>query len=206
MKRPTIPAPETQALAVMGMLHDGGDTVLLLGPKEPGFWAHFTAQPEYADGAPDPLDRWSKRAIGALASAWGGVAVFPSDGPPYTPFQDWALRSGRAFVSPVGMLVHDCAGLMVSFRGAVRLPGHLPLPAPAANPCLTCEGQPCRTACPVGALSHAGYDVPACRAFLATEPGQDCMSRGCAARRACPISQDYGRVAEQSAFHMRAFH
>ncbi|MEZ5714348.1 MAG: hypothetical protein R3D85_03730 [Paracoccaceae bacterium] len=77
------------ALAVMGLSHDGGDTVVLLGPAEPGFWAHFTAQPEYDDGAPDPMDRWSKRAIGALARAWGGVAVFPSDGPPYPPFQAW---------------------------------------------------------------------------------------------------------------------
>lgn len=200
------PDPETHALAIMGMLHDGADTVLLLGPHEPGFWAHFTAQPEYADEAPDPLDRWSKRAIGALASAWGGMAVFPSDGPPYPPFQDWALRSGRAFISPVGMLVHDHAGLMISFRGAVRINGHLPLPAPAANPCLTCKDQPCRSACPVSALSPTGYDVPACRAFLSSDPGQDCMSRGCAARRACPVSQSYGRLDAQSAFHMRAFH
>ncbi len=203
---PLDPAPETHALAIMGALHDGADTVLLLGPDGPGFWAHFTAQPEYGDGAPDPLDRWSKRVVGALATAWGGVAVFPSDGPPYPPFQDWALRSRRAFVSPVGMLVHERAGLMISFRGAVRIHGLLPLPAAAANPCLGCEGQPCRSACPVDALSPTGYDVPACRAFLSSEPGQDCMARGCAARRACPISQDYGRLAEQSAFHMRAFH
>ncbi|WP_372612394.1 ferredoxin [Aquicoccus sp.] len=203
---PLDPAPETRALAIMGALHDGADTVLLLGPHEPGFWAHFTAQPEYADGAPDPLDRWSKRAIGALAAAWGGVAVFPSDGPPYPPFLDWALRSARAFVSPVGMLVHESAGLMISFRGAVRLPGHLALPAPGVNPCLNCKDQPCRTACPVGALSPAGYDVPTCRTFLDSAPGQDCMERGCAARRACPVSQDYGRLDAQSAFHMRAFH
>ncbi|KPP86125.1 MAG: hypothetical protein HLUCCO07_04805 [Rhodobacteraceae bacterium HLUCCO07] len=203
---PLDPAPETRALEIMGVLHDGADTVLLLGPREPGFWAHFTDQPEYADGAPDPLDRWSKRAIGARAAAWGGVAVFPSDGPPYPPFQDWAQRSGRAFVSPVGMLVHESAGLMISFRGAVRLPGHLALPARGVNPCLNCKDQPCRTACPVGALSPAGYDVPTCRTFLDSAPGQDCMERGCAARRACPVNQDYGRLDAQSAFHMRAFH
>ena len=45
------PDPETHALAIMGMLHDGADTVLLLGPHEPGFWAHFTAQPMVAEGS-----------------------------------------------------------------------------------------------------------------------------------------------------------
>ena len=199
-----IPAPETQALAIMGGLHDGPDTILLLGPHEPGFWAHFTAQPEYRDGLPDPLDRWSKRAIAALADEWGGAAIFPSDGPPWPPFQGWALRSGRSFTSPVGMLVHANAGLMLSFRGAVRLHGHRALTAPAANPCDTCA-RPCLDACPTGALTATGYDVASCRAFLHMPDGRDCMTHGCAVRRACPLSQSYGRLAEQSAFHMRAF-
>lgn len=194
------------ALAVMGMTHDGGDsTVLLLGPAEPGFWAHFTAQPEYGDSAPDPMDRWSKRVIGALARDWGGVATFPSDGPPYPPFQDWALKSGQAFASPVGMLVHTTAGLMISFRGAVRLPGRIPLPAPRPNPCDSCAERPCLSACPIGALGPQGYDVAACRAYLSTPAGRDCMESGCLARRACPVSQSHGRLAAQSAFHMRAF-
>lgn len=199
------PAPETHALALFGALHDGPGTVLLLGPDEPGFWAHFTAQPEYADGLPDPLDRWSKRVITALAKAWGGTAIFPSDGPPYPAFQDWALRSGQAFASPVGMLVHARAGLMVSYRGAIRLPGHRALPAPAPNPCDNCAAKPCRSACPVDALSPDGYGVSACRAHIAAPAGADCLSQGCLARRACPVSQNYGRLPEQSAFHMKAF-
>ena len=199
------PAPESHALTVLGALHETGETILLLGPSQPGFWAHFTAQPEYSDGAPDPLDRWSKRAIGALATAWQGRAVFPSDGPPYPPFLDWALRSGQAFASPVGMLVHARAGLWVSFRGAVRLHGEYPLPAPAPNPCTTCATRPCLSACPVNALSAQTYDVPSCKSHIASPDGLACLSQGCVARRACPISQTYGRVAEQSAFHMRAF-
>ncbi len=199
------PAPETHALEILGALHEGGTTVLLLGPHEPGFWAHFMAQPEYNDGMPDPLDRWSKRAIGALATDWGGTAIFPSDGPPYPPFQEWARHSGQAFTSPVGMLVHARAGLMVSFRGAVRLPGEHPLPPPAPNPCDTCAAQPCLAACPVGALDRQGYDVPLCKSHIAAPAGRDCLNQGCAVRLACPISQTYGRVAAQSAFHMRAF-
>lgn len=200
------PAPETAQLEVFGMLHDNGDTVILLGPHEPGFWAVFSNSAEYLDGAPDPLDRWSKRVIGALATAWGGVALFPSDGPPYPPFLAWAVASGRAWSSPLGMLVHDRAGLMVSYRGVVRVPGLLPLPATSQNPCDSCTDRPCRSACPVDALSSNGYDTEKCHTYLRTDPGRDCLTQGCAARRACPLSASYGRLPQQSAFHMKAFH
>ena len=199
------PRPEDHALCVMGGIHEAGQTIFLLGPKEPGFWDHFTQQPEFKDGLPDPMDRWSKRVIGALATQWGGTAKFPSDGPPYPPFQDWAQRSERAWVSPVGMLVHADAGLMISYRGAIQLNGHHPLPGSAQNPCETCELKPCLNTCPVGALGAQGYDVETCRGFINSEPGQDCMNKGCAVRRSCPVSQNYGRKPEQSAFHMKAF-
>lgn len=182
-------------------------TLLLLGPLEPGFWPHVTAQPEFADARPDPLDRWSQRVIGAVAREFGGTALFPFTGPPYHPFQRWALRSGRAWISPVGLLVHESAGLMLSYRGALALPQRLALGrAPDEPPCSACMERPCLSACPVGALSGTGYDVPACHRFLDTPAGVDCMERGCAVRRACPVSADYGRREDQSAWHMRRFH
>lgn len=198
------PEPATERLALLGVARDGGDSLLLLGPGA-GFWPLFTASPEYADGAPDPLDRWSKRVIGGLAAAWGGTAVFPSDGPPYPPFITWALATGRIFASPVGLLCHDTQGLWCSFRGAVRLPG-APAPEPAPSPCDACAGQPCRTACPAGALTETGYDVAACHTWLDTPAGADCLDRGCAVRRACPAGANFDRSEDQSAFHMRAFH
>jgi hypothetical protein len=197
----------TQQLELIGVAPDieTGGSVLLLAPREPGFWPAFTASPEYADGAPDPLDRWSKRVIGALAEAWDGGAVFPSDGPPYPPFISWALQTGRVWMSPVGLLVHDRLGLWLSFRGAVRLAE--PVAATAGqNPCKTCPGQPCRSACPVSALSPEGYDVAACHGFLDTAAGTRCMAAGCGVRRACPVGQAWGRTEAQSQFHMKAFH
>lgn len=188
-------------------LPDDFRTLILLGPEEPGFWPHLSAQPEWQDGGPDPIDRWSRRVIGGIACDLGGKAHFPFGGPPYRPFYQWALRSGRAWASPVTLLVHDRAGLMVSYRGAIALRDRLDLPArPAASPCESCAAQPCRTACPPGALGTAGYDVPACHGFLDTPPGADCLSSGCAVRRACPLSQAYGRLPQQSAYHMRLFH
>lgn len=199
-------AARARQLEVFGALHEGGETVLLLGPHEPGFWAAFSTSAEYLDGGPDPLDRWSKRMIGGLAEAWGGTAVFPSDGPPYPPFFRWAQDSGRAWPSPVALLVHDRAGLWASFRGALRLAGLMDLPETGESPCATCVDQPCRSACPVAALSPERYDTATCHGFLETAPGKDCMTQGCAARRACPVSASYGRLPEQSHFHMKAFH
>ena len=190
-------------LEVLGTVPDGGDRVYLLGPGV-GFWAAFTASSEYADGAVDPLDRWSKRVIGELATAWGGVSVFPSDGPPYAPFLEWAKRAGNAWVSPAGLMVHARAGLWLSFRGAVRVAGDTHAQT-SPNPCKTCADQPCLSACPVGAMAGGAYDVPKCHEWL-DGPEGDCMARGCAVRRACPVSQSYGRMDAQSEFHMKAFH
>jgi len=197
-------------LAALGALHLAPDEVpghaslVLLGPGGPGFWPHVTASPEFADGAPDPLDRWSRRVIGALARDLGAQALFPFGGPPWPPFTAWARRSGRAWPSPVGLLVHDTQGLMLSYRGALALPHRLALPPAAARPCDSCADRPCVTACPAGALVPDGYDVPACKSDL-DRPGNDCMARGCAVRRACPVSGGAGRSDSQSAFHMGYF-
>ena len=213
------PRPDlTEALAahhltVLGGFHpDDGDatppgtqTLLLLGPAEPGFWPHLTAQPEWQDGQPDPVDRWSRRVIGRIACDLGAKALFPFGGPPYHPFYRCALKSGRIWDSPVRLLVSADQGLMVSFRGALALKDRVSLPAATARPCDACA-QPCLTACPASALTGAGYDVPACHAFLDTSAGEPCLDTGCATRRACPVSQGYARLAEQSAYHMRRFH
>lgn len=187
-------------------LPKGTRTLLLVGPKEPGFWPLFTASAEWRDGQPDPMDRWSRRVIGRIACDLGAKALFPFGGPPYHPFYQWALRSGRCWDSPVRLLVHDTAGLFVSFRGALALKEPLTLPSPVARPCDSCADRPCLTACPAAALTGAGYDVPACHAFLDTDAGQGCMTQGCAVRRACPVSRAYARMPEQSAYHMQQFH
>ncbi len=206
---------EARHLRVLGGFHanqsddlpDGYETILMIGPGEPGFWPEFTASPEYSDGEPDPVDRWSKRVLGGWAEQIGATAIYPSDGPPYAPFIAWAKATGRTHNSPAGILVQDQAGLMVSFRGALAIVGRIALPPAPPSPCESCIDRPCLTACPVGALAEGqDYDAPRCKAHLDTPEGQDCMTRGCAVRRACPVSQSYGRQEAQSAFHMRSFH
>lgn len=172
----------------------------------PGFWQHLTQQPEWRDGRPDPLDRWSRRVIGRIACDLRAKALFPFGGPPWRPFYRWALRSGHAWESPVRFLVHDRAGLWTSYRGALALRQQLDLPPASTAPCATCATQPCLTACPAGALTAAGYDLPRCHDWLDQPQGCDCLTRGCLVRRACPLSQNYGRLDAQSAYHMSQFH
>lgn len=182
-------------------------TLVLLGPREPGFWAFLKTQPEWQDGQPDPVDRWSARVLREIATPLDARVYLPFGGPPWHPFYRWALRSGRAWASPVQLLVHDRAGLMVSYRGALGLRERLDVRPPArSRPCDACEDKPCLTACPAGALSDRGYDLPRCHAFLDRPEGESCMGLGCAVRRACPLSVAYGRLPEQSAYHMRLFH
>ena len=185
---------------------EGTQTLVLVGPGT-DYWPHFTASPEWQDGTPDPVDRWSSRVLAHLAEDLSATAFLPFGGPPYVPFLSWAIKTGRCWSSPVGMLVHDTTGLFVSFRGALALPEHLDLPPPPlAPPCETCPDQPCRTTCPVSALGANGYDTDACHGYLETKAGADCLTNGCAARLACPVSAGANRQPEQSAHHMRYFH
>ena len=183
-------------------LPPGTRSLILLGPRQPGFWAAVQAAPEW--GASDPVDRWSRRVVGGLACDLRAKALFPFGGPPYQPFQSWALRTGAVWESPVRLLVHAEQGLMVSFRGALALKEVVEVPV-GVRPCDACA-KPCLTACPVGALGAAGYDVPRCHGFLDQPEGADCMAGGCVVRATCPVSLGHARMPEQSAYHMRQFH
>jgi hypothetical protein len=55
-----------------------------------------------------------------------------------------------------------------------------------------------------GAALDRPYDYAACRQYL--EAGEaDCLTRACAARRACPIGRETRYSEQQATFHIRAF-
>lgn len=200
-------------LVVVGAFHpEPGDgapsdvaTLALVGAAGPAMWRAFTAAPEHGDGVPDPLDRWSRRVIGEVAGAFGAEALFPFGGPPYQPFLRWAERGEGARPSPLGMQVSAARGLWVSYRGALAFSGRLEIAAPdRTDPCAGCPA-PCLRACPVGAFSGEGYDVPRCVAHLKSPAGAPCLGGGCLARRACPIARGAMPPAAQRGFHMAAF-
>ena len=209
-------AAHAAGLQIYGALHPemrpvkalSHGTLILLGCGAE-FWPIFTRSPEYLEAGPDPVDHWSARVVGALAATLGATAYFPFGGPPYVPFVDWALASGRAFTSPSQMMVHDEVGMLISYRGALHFDQNFDIPPPplAHSPCATCTTQPCLNTCPAAALVKGGpYELTACHHHLDPPAGVACMTQGCLARCACPLSQGAGRRIEQTAHHMRYFH
>ena len=206
-------------LAVRGAFHPEPDefapnlppdwvarTLLLLGFTGSRQWSTFAASVEAHDGRPDPLDRWSRRVIGALAHRFAAFDFYPS-GTPRWPFQRLAQRCEAVRPSPIGLLMHPRWGLWHAYRGGLILDCRIELPtrSVAEHPCDTCLARPCLTACPVAAFNDGGFDVEACTNHVASTAGVECRERGCRARRACPVGAEFAYVDEQARFHMNAF-
>lgn len=188
--------------------------VWMVGVVGSELWPSFVASGYLQDGRPHPLDRWSLALGNELAQQWGGRALFPFDGPPYHPFQQWAARAEPLQTSPVMLRLHPQYGLWHAYRFALALPEvavqDLPMHSQVALPaapdlCLSCDGQPCLKACPVQAFTGTSYRVEVCAAHLHSPQGQDCMQSFCLARRACPVGREHAYKVEHGAFHMRAF-
>ena len=182
-------------------------TLVMVGNAGPAMWRRFSAAPEQRDGAADALDRWTRRVLAGVAAELGAAPLFPFGGPPYLPFQRWAMLAEPVHPSPIGLLIHPEYGLWHAYRGALGFAARLALPsrAPGASPCDSCAGRPCLSTCPVGAFAADGYDVPACARHLDTPAGADCMGLGCRARRACPVGQGHRYDPAQAEFHMIPF-
>ena len=203
---------QLHGLAIVGAFHpvpedllpEGTATLILLGPDGPEMWEAFQAAPEVKDGAPNPMDRWSRRVITEIAKDLSGTAYFPFAGPPYSPFQRWATSGEGASPSPVSMQASARRGLWASYRGAVGLPQKLALPTRSIqSPCLGCSA-PCQTACPVAAFAGGNYDVPTCTRHVLSGSGAECLD-GCLVRRACPAGARINLPTAQRQFHMAAF-
>jgi len=184
-----------------------GKALVLVGFIGSENWTTFAASSEAGDGKPDPLDRWSTRVITAVAQTLGATPLFPFGGPPFLPFQRWAQRAEPVHPSPLGILIHPDWGLWHAYRGALAFAERIVLQPPdrRPSPCDSCIDKPCLSACPVGAFTPAGYDVPACVSHISTPAGADCITTGCRARWACPVGPQYRHVSAQAEFHQRAF-
>lgn len=181
-------------------------TLVMVGNAGPGMWAAFRAAVPTPTG-PDPLDAWTRTVLSGVARDLGASVLFPFDGPPYLPFQRWAMRAEAVFPSPIGPLIHPVFGLWHAYRAAFLFADRLALPqvADAVSPCAGCAEKPCLSTCPVSALTPGRYDVPACVDFLDDPSGAGCLTLGCAARRACPVGLEYLYAPAQAAFHMAHF-
>lgn len=213
MEKDLAPALEALGLFCFGwfvMSDDpfAGHKAMLIGNRadggKHGMWSVFRQSPEFADGLPDPLDRWTRRVIGKIAAENDVPALYPF-GERLWPFQQYAKQATGMKSSPLGLLIHPEYGLWQAFR-AVLVFGKetsLEVRPELPHPCGICIEKPCLEACPVGAFSAAGFAVGDCRAHLKSGREPDCMALGCRARAACPLGLPY--ESEQVRFHMKAF-
>ncbi|MEQ8816483.1 MAG: ferredoxin [Thalassobaculum sp.] len=198
-------AVEAHGFRLNGGFHDDdGGTIVVIGHAGPRLWDRFSAE---TPAGPDPLDRWTRATLAPVADRFGGSLILPNDGPPFRPFQRWAMRAEAVHPSPLGLLVHPEFGLWHALRAALLFPDRREVPprADAPSPCATCAGKPCLTACPVGAFDGKSYAADRCAAHVASEAGRDCRARGCLARHACPVGSEWAWGDAQQAFHMAAF-
>ncbi|MBT5265199.1 MAG: ferredoxin [Rhodospirillaceae bacterium] len=184
-------------------------TLVLIGNAGPEMFAAFTrdvaSDPDIE--RPDPLDTWTREKLAEVSKTMDAEFLHVSDGPPYHPFQRWAMRAEGLKPSPIGVLVHPEFGPWHAYRGALLLAEKLDIPPPpdlGTSPCETCEDKPCQTTCPVWAIGGEIYDVPVCARHVSTE-GIDCRDGGCLARRACPVGWQWAYEEKQARFHMSAF-
>ncbi len=206
--------------------------LVLIGHAGSSIWPHFTGWlcANYASllydfrahGASsssdfrqllDPLDSWSKEVIGDIAKTFGGRAIYPSD-QPYHPFQQWAMAATGMKPSPLGILIHPVYGLWHAYRAAIifdqlkhsqKSDVLNQSDEKLSHPCDSCAEKPCLSACPVDAFSDGEYDVKSCRAHVKSDGGLACRTKGCLARRVCPVGKEFEYVPEQMEFHMNAF-
>ena len=180
-----------------------GGTVVLVGNAGGAMWRVFARQ---TVAGHNPLNDWTRAVIEPIARAFDARPLYPF-GEPVAPFQRWAMRAEPVHRSPLGLLIHPDFGLWHAYRAALVFAERLilPRPDPRPSPCEACPDRPCLSACPAGAFTASGYDVPACADQLTSSAGAQCLDGGCRSRDACPVGRDWRSPDAQIRFHMAAF-
>ena len=83
-------------------------------------WEAFEAQADRQRR--NPLDSWLRPEIERVAAEVDATSVFPNDGPPFVPVQDWAARAEPVYRSPIGIMIHP------GFRSLACLPRRIAVP------------------------------------------------------------------------------
>jgi hypothetical protein len=186
----------------------GAEAAVIVGSGGPRFFDLFASRsPEAADGAPNPLDRFTTRVAadavaGALAPLGASHALyFPFDGAePLIPFQRLGRAAGLGGPGPLGLQIHPTFGPWWAYRALVVVDRALSPGPSIGDGCAGCDA-PCVAACPAHAVARTGFSVATCHARrLVAEP----CRLSCAARIACVRGPEHRYSDGQLAFHMAA--
>jgi epoxyqueuosine reductase len=115
--------------------------------------------------------------------------------------QELGKLAGWHHASPFMVGVNSHFGSWFAYRALVLANTDLPVTPEhiSASPCLTCEGKPCISACPPGALNDGKFNLEKCIGYRQQDDSQ-CKTT-CLARRACPVASEHRYTNEQMQYH-----
>jgi hypothetical protein len=182
--------------------------MIVIGNGGAEFWGAYRAycaRHQTHEGRPDPLDRFTQIVIeDVVRPLVGGEAriFYPfrfADEP--VSFLRLAECAGLGRPGLTGVLLHPVFGPWIAFRAAIAVPFHLAAPRPSDgfDPCPTCVERACMPACPAGAVTARGWDIPRCAAERARDP-DPCAAR-CHARFECVLGREHRYPADALAHH-----
>ena len=183
--------------------------LLVIGNGGGAFWRAFEAfcraHPDHAASA-DPIDGFTRHVVDAAVVAAGldGPVLYPfGEAPTPASFMHLAECAGLGRRSLLGVLVHPVYGPWLALRAAVPLATEVAAPRPADgfDPCPTCVERPCIAACPTGAVTAAGWDIPSCAAQRAADD-EPCAPQ-CHARVECVLGREHRYPSAALAYHQR---
>jgi len=187
-------------------------TAIVIGNGGGAFWVAFRdfcrERPEH-EREPDPIDAFTRRAVEtAMATTMDPGApvrlLYPFRYPDEpVSFMRLAECAGLGRRSVLGVLIHPRFGPWIALRAALLVPAILTAsrPADGFDPCPDCTERACMAACPAGAVTAAGWNVPRCATHrLQTE--DTCAAR-CHARFDCVIGRPHRYPPDALAYHQR---
>jgi len=199
----TVPRPYA-----LGILAPGAVSAVVIGNGGGAFWAAFRAfclrHPGY-EATPHPLDAFTLHMVDTttrpLVSDTARV-LYPFRFPDQpVSFMHLAACAGLGRRSLTGVLIHPVYGPWIALRAAILVPFavHAPRPAALFDPCPSCTERACVAACPAGAVTPAGWDVPRCAAHRLRDD-DPCAAR-CQARFDCVIGREHRYPPDALTYH-----
>jgi len=126
--------------------------------------------------------------------------LYPSDLP--IPLGSVGLRSGWSFQSPMGISIHPEFGTWFAYRTLLLVEDELPCTKTPAysHPCDECDGKPCISICPSGAVGPIGeFGLEACGRYRISD--QSSCAYTCKSRFVCPVGTKFRYVPDQVYYH-----
>jgi len=185
---------------------EGCRSVIVFGSGGRTLWnalvADISRNPAHLTGELHPLDAFVLRTLDRVdpdpgpSRRWVRCA---GDETTFVDFRGLAVAAGLGWVGRLGLVMNPTFGPWMGLRAACFTTEAIPFagPLPGGGPCDGCPA-PCEPACPVGAVTEAGWNVARCAAYH--HESDECLGV-CHSRNACPEGAEHAHGALEHHYH-----